>query len=84
MERTKTEDISETGCRLDTKVPVKCGDIVEIKLMAPPGTHLPEETPHQFEIMWVQPTKAGRSIGARKIRDGEIWKVTFPPPRTST
>lgn len=84
LERTKTEDISEIGCRLDTKTQVRCGDVMEIKLMAPPGTLFPEEAPHQFEVMWVKPTKAGWSVGARKIQDGKIWKVTFPPPKTST
>src|ERR1700686_2128515 len=78
MERTKTEDMGETGCRLITSVPVSRGDIVDIRLTIPPGTNLPEETAKQFEIMWVHPIRAGWSVGARKVADGKIWKVSFP------
>jgi hypothetical protein len=81
VERTKTEDISETGCGLVTAIPFKSGDLVDIRLTSPPGTRLPEENALKFEIRWVKPTGTGWSIGARKIQDGEIWKVSFPPPR---
>jgi hypothetical protein len=81
VERTKTEDISDTGCRLVTTIPFKSDDVVDIRLAPPPGTRLPVETAVKFEIMWVQSTGTGWSIGARQIQDGEIWKVSFPPPR---
>jgi PilZ domain len=84
LERTKTEDISDTGCRLLTTIPVKCGDLLDIRLTTAEGTRLPEESALQFEIMWVHPTKSGWSIGTRQIQDGKIWKVSFPPPRASS
>lgn len=82
VERTKTEDISESGCRFKTKVPLRRGDRLEIKLIPPPGTSLPEETAKQFEVMWVEEEENGWSIGARKTTKEKIWKVSFPPPRT--
>jgi hypothetical protein len=80
VERTKTEDISDTGCRLVTTIPFQCGDTVDIRLVRPPGTTLPEESTRKFEIVSVQPIGSGWSIGVHKIQDGEIWKVSFPPP----
>src|ERR1700693_5823770 len=52
VERTKTEDISDTGCRLVTAMAVKRGDMVNIRLTNPPGTRFPEELAQQFEVMW--------------------------------
>ena len=83
-DRTKTDDISATGCRLVTAIPLKCGDLVDIRLTAPEGSRLPPEIAQQFEIMWVHPVKSGWSVGARKMQDGKIWKVSFPPPRSSS
>lgn len=84
VERTKTEDISDRGCRLFTTVPLTCGDLINIRLLIPEGTTLPEESAQQFEIMWVAPARTGWSIGARKVLGGKIWKVSFPPPRPTS
>jgi hypothetical protein len=81
VERTKTDDISATGCRLVTTIPVKCGDLVDIRLTVPEGSRLPPESAHQFEIMWVHPVRSGWSVGAHQLHEGKIWKVSFPPPR---
>ncbi len=83
-ERTRTEDISDRGCRLEMNAPVNRGDLVDIRLIAPPGPKFPREDPHKFEVMWVQEKTSGWSIGAREIHDERIWKVSFPPPITST
>jgi hypothetical protein len=83
VERTKTEDISEFGCRLNTSFHMKCGDQVQIKLIAPQGAKFPEEPAQQFEVMRVDKEKSGWSIGARKSTNEKLWKVTFPPPKSS-
>ena len=83
IERTKTDDISESGCRLVTSVPLNCGDLIDIKLKLPPGASFPEESPQQFEVMWVHPIKSGWTIGARNIHGKQVWKVSFPPPKLS-
>jgi hypothetical protein len=84
VERTKTDEISDRGCRLVLTIPVTRGDIVDIRPTNPPGTRFPEERAQQFEVMWVHPTKAGWSIGARKVLNSKMWKVSFPPPKPST
>ena len=83
VEKTKTDDISDQGCRLVTTIPVKRGDVVDIRPTNPPGESLPEESAQQFEIMWVHATNSGWSVGARKVHDGKIWKVSFPPAKSS-
>jgi hypothetical protein len=84
IEHTRTDDISDTGCRLVTSVRLNRADLINIKMTPPPGTRFPEESPHPFEVMWVHPIKSGWSIGARNIDGSQIWKVTFPPPKPST
>ena len=83
LEQTRTDDISEKGCRLVTSIRLNCGDLINIRLTPPPGTSFPKESPQEFKVMWVHPIKSGWSIGAHKIHDGEIWKVSFPPTKPS-
>jgi hypothetical protein len=83
-EHTRTDDISDTGCRLATSVPLNCGDRISIRLTQPAGTRFPEESPQEFEVMWVHPIKSGWSIGVHNIHGGRVWKVSFPPPKSST
>jgi hypothetical protein len=82
VERTKTEDISETGCRFHTHVPLRCGDRLEIKMLPPVGLSFTEELTQQFEVMWVEEDDKGWSVGACKSTKGKIWKVSFPPPKS--
>lgn len=82
VERTRTEDISETGCRFHTQVLLRSGDRIEIKVVPPGGQNFAAEPAQQFEVMWVEEKEKGWSIGARKCIKGKIWKVTFPPPKS--
>jgi hypothetical protein len=83
-ERTKTGDISKTGCRFDLRTPVKRGDVVAIKLLPPRKAKLPEERPLLFEIVWAVSRKTGWTVGTRKLQDDNIWKVIFPPANQSS
>ena len=75
----KTEDISESGCRLRTPLRLERGDVITVKLNVPPDRNLPEEKPRLFEIVWVSRDENGCTAGARKLQDGKLWRVTFPP-----
>ncbi len=81
VERTRTEDISDTGSRFHTHVPLRCGERLEIKVIPPAGLNFTEEPAQQFEVMWVEEDDKGWNIGVRKSTKGRIWKVTFPPPK---
>jgi len=78
-ERTRTQDISEIGCRFDLLTPVERGNVIAIKLLPPGEAALPEEKPLLFEIIWTVTRAIGWTVGARKLQDDKIWKVTFPP-----
>ena len=82
-ERTKTDDISEIGCRFDLLTPVERGAVVAIKLLPPGYATLPEEKPLLFEIMWVVARTNCWTVGTRKLQGDKIWKVTFPPANQS-
>jgi hypothetical protein len=79
----RTEDISESGCRLRTPLRLEHGDVITVKLNVPPGSGLPEEQPRLFEIVWVNRDENGCTAGARKLQDGKLWRVTFPPADSS-
>ena len=82
-ERTKTQDISELGCRLETTLPLERADVVAIKLLLH-GETIPNENSHLFEIMWTVNNARGRIIGTRKLKSEKIWKVTFPEVKSSS
>jgi hypothetical protein len=85
-ERTKTLDISESGCRIETALHLERGDIISIKLLVPGGNQ-PDIEPQYFRIMWVaRKSVAGTStltVGARKLDGEKLWKVSFPPVKSA-
>jgi hypothetical protein len=83
-ERTRTEDISEIGCRFDLLTPVERGNVVAIKLLPPGKATLPEEKSLLFEIIWTVARTIGWTVGTRKLQGDKIWKVTFPPANQSS
>ena len=78
VERTKTEDISEAGCRMNVKSPLRSGDFVDIKLVPPPAVRAEDGNSMRFQIVWVQPVDEGWTIGVQKVDKDKMWKVTFP------
>jgi PilZ domain len=78
IERTKTENISDMGCRIRTEVHLKAGDTVEIRIIPPEGVAPPAEEAHRFKVMWVARRPSGWSVGARMLEPGKLWKVNFP------
>jgi hypothetical protein len=78
LEHTKTDNISDTGCRLALAVRLRPGDVVNIMLIVPAEANVPPESKHPFEVMWSFPIKEGWRVGARKMIAGKIWKVSFP------
>ena len=83
-ERTRTQDISEIGCRFDLHTLVEPGNVIAIKLLPPGKAALPEEKPLLFEIIWTITRTIGWTVGTRKLQDDRIWKVTFPPANQSS
>jgi len=81
MERTKTEDISDAGCRMHIKSPLRSGDFVDIQLVPPPAVRSADGNSMRFQIVWVQPENGGWAIGAKKVDKEKMWKVTFPHSR---
>src|SRR5262249_16639099 len=64
IERTKTQDISEFGCRIETEMPLSRGDVIAIKLLAPDAE---DSEPQLFEIIWTLRDPTGGTAGARKL-----------------
>ncbi len=78
IERTKTENISDMGCRIRTQVHLRAGDTLEIQLILPEDIASPAEEAHRFRVMWVARRSSGWSVGVRMLDPGKFWKVTFP------
>ncbi len=81
-ERTKTVDISETGCRFYLKARPKPGDVVAIRLVSPQDIRPNLEKQFLFEIAWVAPEGDAWVVGASKLQPENIWHMVFPPSQT--
>ncbi|HVA95868.1 MAG TPA: PilZ domain-containing protein [Candidatus Dormibacteraeota bacterium] len=84
IERTKTENISDTGCRIRTDVRLRAGDTVDVRMILPEDVTPSKEEAHKFKVMWVARRTSGWSIGARMLQPGKLWKVTFPVSKKSS
>jgi hypothetical protein len=80
-ERTKTVDISEHGCRIATRLPLKPGDKLTVALVRPYSQNSGQENVRQFEVMWIADEAKVRVAGIRQIEGDSLWDVSFPPIR---
>ncbi len=81
-ERTKTMDISETGCRFYLKARLKPGDVLAIRLIRPQDSRPNQEKQFLFEIAWVAPEGDAWVVGAAKLQPENIWHMVFPHSQT--
>ncbi len=78
-EKTKTQDISETGCRFVLRTPLARGDVVAIKIVSQSDEALPSTKALLFQIAWVRRQGDGWMAGALKLQPDKLWRVAFPP-----
>jgi hypothetical protein len=83
-EQTKTQDVSELGCRFSLLTAVEPGNIVAIKLLPSGKATVPEEKSLLFEVIWTVARTSGWTVGTRKLQNDKIWKLTFPPAKKSS
>ena len=79
VDRTFIEDVSDFGCRFSTRVPVKQGDTIALKILGRYGNKLPDEEPRLYEIMWVAGKDHSSTVGARLLQSEKLADAKFPP-----
>ena len=82
-ERTLVEDVTEIGCRFDTRTQLQCGDIIAVKPLEPGKKSMTHVQAHLFEVAWAAHHRKICTIGARKLHGEKLAKVKFPPPNYS-
>jgi hypothetical protein len=78
IERTKTEDISDSGCCVRTSVAVEKGSVLTVRLISPPAVLDSEEQVKQYEIIWSAQDDRGWTLGLKNLHSENPWKVRFP------
>lgn len=79
-ECTIVKDVTDIGCRFDTRAQLQCGDIVLVKPLEPREKISAPGQPQLFEVVWAGHHKAGCTVGARKFQVTKSSEVKFPPP----
>jgi hypothetical protein len=84
-ERTSVENVTEIGCRFNTRTQMQCGEIVAVKPLEPGKKSMTHEQLQLFEIVWAAHHRAGCTVGARKLQGEKLANVKFPllhsPPK---
>lgn len=80
-ERTYIEDVSDFGCRFSTRLPVRNGETIAMKILGRYGNDLPEEDARLYEIMWVAPKDRGYAVGARLLQGEKLDSPGVSPYR---
>jgi hypothetical protein len=71
------EDWSEAGCRFETAIPLKAGDIVAVKPMRMDEKILQDQESRLFEIAWTNRRVAFWIAGATKLQGEKLASVEF-------
>jgi hypothetical protein len=83
IERTKTIDISEYGCRFATRLPLERGNVLAIALVGRNEKNTAQEKLRRFEVMWTTEQSDVRIVGVRQTEGGSLWNVSFPTIKRS-
>ncbi len=71
-ERSRLEDIGDSGCRFSMRGAVHQGSILGVKPLGPEGENLLNEFPRLFVIIWVKRKSNRLTVGARSLREDEL------------
>jgi len=82
-EKTKTLDISETGCRFLLKTPLVGGDVIAIRSITKTDSSPAVRKAVLFQVMWASREENAWAVGALKLQAEKIWRVAFPPSTSS-
>ncbi len=77
-ERTFTQDISYTGCRILLKTQVARGDVLAIRLLERGKEGAASERPLLFNVIWAARNNEGWLVGALMLQQEKFWRVDFP------
>ena len=83
-EHAFVKDVTDLGCRFDTRVQLRCGDIVAVKALEPSEKALTDVQPRLFEVMWAANHGTKCTVGARRLQGEKLANAKFPPPNDSS
>jgi hypothetical protein len=71
-ERSRLEDVGDSGCRFSMRGAVHQGSVLGVKPLGPEGENLLDEFPRLFVIIWAKRKGDRFAVGARSLREDEI------------
>ncbi len=71
-ERSRLEDVGDSGFRLSMRGVVHEGSVLGIKPLGPEAENLQDEFPRLFVIIWVKRKRNRLTVGARSLREDEL------------
>lgn len=77
-ERAMTSDVSQNGCKFHLLWRLKQHDRVSISVISKDPSHGSAGQPAIFEVVWVEPSDLGWTVGATTIENKNLWHMTFP------
>jgi PilZ domain len=78
-ERTRTIDISESGCCFHLDRAVKRNGVIAIKIVRTHHNNEKLDRPMLYQVARIAKEPEGWTIGAAKLQSDSLWCVAFPP-----
>jgi hypothetical protein len=73
-----TSDVSEHGCRFDFLRELADGAFLKIQVLGQTGGPSLENKPLACQVVWIEPSVVGWTIGVEQLEPGNLWDITFP------
>jgi hypothetical protein len=72
VERSRLEDIGDSGCRFSLQGAVHEGSVIGVIPLGRDGEILPDEFPRLFVVIWLKRKGKCVTVGARSLREDEL------------
>lgn len=77
-ERTKTLDVSDSGCRFELRVEIEKHSAISVRVIRRRNGMMMDDPPVLFRVVWVRHTHAGWMVAGTKLQPVRLWTVGFP------
>lgn len=80
-ERTKTVDVSESGCSFELKNGVERGSVVAIRVSTTTKKDVSNKKPFLYQVARSEQQRGRWVVGAAKLQHDSVWLVVFRNPK---
>jgi hypothetical protein len=82
-ERTKTLDVSDSGCRFQLRAEIEKHSAISVRVIRRRNGMMMDDPPVLFRVVWIRRTNPGWMVAGAKLQPVRLWTVGFPVEPTN-